>query len=82
MGNYGRRFAECRRGAGLKQVAAAKALGISQSTISCYETDRAEPTIDVAVRMASLYGVSLDYLLGLTDSRDGLIVKTIFREGD
>lgn len=69
MGGYGRRFRKCRREAGLKQVEAARAVGVGQATISAYENDVNEPTADVIFRMARVYGVPSDYLLGLTDER-------------
>lgn len=67
MGEYGKRLRECRIAAGLKQDAAARALGITQSAISQFERDRIEPTIDIAVAMARVYGCTIDYLLGVTD---------------
>lgn len=70
MAGYGRRFRECRRSAGLKQVSAARLIGISQATISDYENDAIEPRASIAIRMAKVYGCSLEYLLGLVDERD------------
>lgn len=67
MGSFGKRFAECRRAAGLKQTAAAKLIGISQPTLSQYENDVFEPTVSVLVGMCLAYHVTMDYLLGLTD---------------
>ena len=72
MGSFGRRFRECRKAAGLKQVIAAKAIGVSQATISDYENDIIEPRASVAMRMAQVYGVTMDYLLGLVDERDAV----------
>ena len=70
MGWFGKRFRECRRLAGLKQTVAANLMGISQTAISQYERDQREPTADVIVRMADVYDVSIDYLLGATDERE------------
>ena len=75
MGDFGKRFRECRKLAGLKQTAAARAMGISQAAISQYENDEREPTAAVVIAMARTYGVSIDYLLGVTDVRDGLVVS-------
>lgn len=82
MGNFGSRFRECRKAAGLKQDAAARLVGVSQSAISQFERDAIEPTIDVAVRMAQAYGCSIDHLLGLDTPDNGIIVRTIMRDGE
>ena len=67
MSGYGKRFRECRVAARLKQGDVARALGVSQPAISQFEHDRNEPTIDIAVAMARIYGCTVDYLLGVTD---------------
>lgn len=72
VGSFGRRFRECRKMAGLKQVAAAKAIGVSQASISDYENDVIEPRASIVMRMAQVYGVTMDYLLGLVDERDAV----------
>ena len=58
-----------RRRAGLKQVELAAALGerYSHSVISEVEHNRFSLRLDGAVRAAEELGVSLDYLVGLTD---------------
>ena len=70
MGDYGARFRKCRREAGMKQEAAAKAMGVGRSSISEYENDVSEPTASVLLKMADAYHVSMDYLLGRTDVND------------
>lgn len=44
-----------------KQVAAR--VGISKAMVSAYETASKAPSIDVLIRLARLYGVSVDYLI-------------------
>ena len=78
MGEFGARFLECRKAAGMKQTTAAKLIGIGQSTISEYENDISEPTASVIYRMAQVYGVSVDHLLGLDTPENGLIMHTIY----
>ena len=51
----------------LKQVDAAKALGISISAYCRYEYGQREPDATTIAAMARLYHVSADYLLGITD---------------
>lgn len=70
MPKFGRRFRECRKAAGLTQVAAAKLMEIGHSSISEYEADVSEPTASVVYKMATVYGVTVDYLLGLSDVND------------
>lgn len=43
--------------------------GISQSTLSKYETGEALPTIDNLIILAKYYHTSLDFLMDLTDER-------------
>lgn len=44
-----------------------EATGISKSTLSNIENDKRDPGADVIRKLAKHYGVSTDYLLGLTD---------------
>ena len=52
----------------LKVIEAAKLLGISQPTLSAWETGNKAPSVDGLEKMADLYGVTTDFLLGRTDS--------------
>lgn len=52
---------------GLTQEEVANALNISRQTVSNWETGSAQPTIDKAIELASLYRVSMDNLVGVTD---------------
>lgn len=44
-------------------------LGISQNTYSQYEIGVLNYPIDVLMKLADLYGVSIDYLLGRTSTK-------------
>ncbi|MDO5123127.1 MAG: helix-turn-helix domain-containing protein [Eubacteriales bacterium] len=59
-----RRFKEARKKNNLKLTAAAKLLGVSQPTLSSWEAGRKSPTLDNLEKMAELYDVTTDYLLG------------------
>ena len=52
----------------LKVIEAAELLGISQPTLSAWETGNKAPSVEVLEKMADLYGVTTDFLLGRTDS--------------
>ena len=51
-----------------KQIAAY--LGISQNTYSQYEIGVLNYPVDVLIKLAELYGVSVDYLLGRTNVKE------------
>ena len=63
------RLRELRLNKGLRQEQVAKLIGVSKSAISAYENDTKEPSFEILVRLANLYRVSTDYLLGQTNSR-------------
>ncbi len=48
----------------------ARAIGINQQTMHTYINGRL-PSLEVAARIASTFGVSLDWLVGLSDDRRG-----------
>ena len=53
----------------LRQEQVARLVGVSKGAISAYETDIRQPSYDVLIRLANLYRVSVDYLLGRTNDR-------------
>ncbi len=59
---------------GVSQRAAATALGISQALLSHYENGIREPGLSFVVKACDYYGVSADFLLGRTLSRDGTTI--------
>lgn len=56
-------FSAARKKAGLNQVDAAKALGVTQGAISMWENGRTKPRSAQIVEIAKLYGVTVDELL-------------------
>ncbi|MEA4994660.1 hypothetical protein SDC9_119327 [bioreactor metagenome] len=52
---------------GLTQREVAEVLHVKQNTYCQYEIGVLNYPLDVAVRLAKYYGVSVDYLVGLTD---------------
>ena len=63
------RLNQLREEAGLRQRDVADKIGLNIITLSGYEVGRSEPPEEVLVRLAGLYGVSLDYLMCRTDTR-------------
>ena len=53
---------------GISQQALAEALGISQQSVNRYENHKVEPDIDTLIKMADYFGVTVDYLIGRTES--------------
>lgn len=64
----GKRLKQARNDKGIKQIDAAKKLGISNGTLSGYERNYRDPDTDILNEMASLYEVSVDWLLGKTNN--------------
>ena len=54
---------------GFTQKQLGEYLGISQNTYSQYEIGVLNYPVDVIIRLAEFYGVSTDYLLGLTNEK-------------
>lgn len=56
---------------GLTQTETANAIGISQVVYCQYECGVKCPNINVATKLAKLFGVSLDYLVGMIGDENG-----------
>lgn len=61
-----------RKEMGVTQRKAAEELGISQALLSHYEKGIRECNLDFVKRASAYYGVSSDYLLGITESKKGM----------
>ena len=61
-----------RREKNITQKDAAEALGVSQALLSHYEKGIRECNLDFVKRAADYYGVSSDYLLGVSEARQAL----------
>ncbi len=71
--DLGLRLKELREQKNLSQTQVAKRLSLTRSSISGYENNLAVPSIDVLSKMALLYGVTTDYILGL-DNRSVIVL--------
>lgn len=67
METMGTKFKTLRNMYGLSQKDVADFLGIDRSAYCCYEINRAKPDVFNLARLAKLFNVSTDYLLGLTE---------------
>lgn len=66
-GMRGDRLKLLRENKGLTQEELAETLEISEPQIWRYENGESKPRGDVVIKFATFFGVSADYLLGLTD---------------
>lgn len=64
MSNFGEVLKKLRKNANMTQQELAEALWISKSTVSCYEQDTRFPSSEMLIRIATVFHVSVDYLLG------------------
>lgn len=61
------RIRDMRTDRGLTQSKIAELLHVSQNTYSQYEIGTTRFPLDAVIKLAEYYGVSVDYLVGLTD---------------
>ena len=75
------RINELRTAFGWSQVELAKKLSVAKQTVSNWENDNIQPSIEMLVRLSGIFHVSTDYLLGLDSSPrlnvDGLPAEVV-----
>lgn len=64
---YVPRFALCRKATGRTLAQAAETLRVQKDTLKKWEACETSPSALVLIRMARLYGVSVDYLIGFDE---------------
>ncbi len=64
------RLKQCRKERGLSQREVAIYCDISERAYQNYEIMRREPKLEILIKIADYFGVSLDYLVGRTEKRD------------
>ncbi|MFH1326469.1 MAG: helix-turn-helix transcriptional regulator [Candidatus Falkowbacteria bacterium] len=62
--SFGSRIIQARKEKNMSQEALAKKLSATPTTIGRYERDEVKPSIEVALKIANVLDVSLDYLTG------------------
>jgi transcriptional regulator with XRE-family HTH domain len=65
--DFGGRLKALRTDCGLSQEQLAIRLGITKGMISSYETSMRMPSYAILIKIARVFSVSTDYLLGLDD---------------
>ena len=61
----GKRINELRLAFGWSQVQLAEKLNVSKQTVSNWENENIQPSVEMLMRTAKLFRVSVDYLLGI-----------------
>lgn len=69
MVDFSQRLRQLRNDKHLTQAQVAERVGVTASMVSSYETDIRLPSFEVMVRIADLFGVTVDYLLCRQDKR-------------
>ena len=67
MGTTSERLRQARKRAGMTQAAVARRLAVTPSVLARYESGLNDPSSDNLRRLADIYQVSCDYLLGRAD---------------
>lgn len=70
------RIREARKAKSLIMKELAQKIGVTESTISMYETGKREPDLKTLVRIADVLDVSTDYLLGRSASPASIDAQT------
>lgn len=72
---------ELRMSFGWSQVKLAQKLGVTKQTISNWENDNIQPSIEMLIKLSKVFCISTDYLLGLTPTNsinvDGLPIEFV-----
>lgn len=63
--NFGEKLRELRLQKGLTQQQLGTQIGVTKSVISFYELQERMPSPDILVKLASVFHVTTDYLLGI-----------------
>lgn len=63
--DFGKRLKTLRQQAGLTQQQLGTQIGVTKSVVSFYELQERSPSPDVLVKLAAVFHVTTDYLLGI-----------------
>lgn len=67
--DFGKRLKKLRLAAGLTQEQLAKRIWVSKAAISNYELYERNPSPEILVKLAGVFHVSTDYLLGIEEQQ-------------
>ena len=67
--NIGEKIIELRKKDNLTQEKLAEKIGVSRQTLSNWENNNIQPSIDMLIRLSNYFSVSTDYMLGLEERK-------------
>ncbi len=70
MNDIGKKIKQLRIEKGLTQSQLANRLMLTRSIISAYEASTRTPSLDILIKLAYIFNVSTDYLLGLKSAKN------------
>ena len=65
--SFSERLKELRTSKGLTMEQLAKEINSTRGTISNFENENKKPSLDMLIKLADYFDVSIDYLVGRTD---------------
>lgn len=71
------RIKQLREKRGISQVRLSIELGVSQETVSAYENGKHYPSVQSLIKLSEIFGVSCDYILGLSDNPHNVVYNTL-----
>ena len=69
MVDFGAKLKQLRIEKGLSQPQLAERVLVTKSVISAYENEIRMPSYDILIKLATLFNVSTDYLLGMNNEK-------------
>lgn len=75
MSNFAERLKFLRENSGLTQQGVADILNVSRATIAGYETKGKQPDYEKLTKLAEYFNVSVDYLLGRSNTRNVDVIE-------
>ncbi len=66
---FGERIKTLRLSLGLNQIEFGEKLNVTKQSVSNWENGNIQPSIDMLIKIATVFSVKTDYLLGLDNTR-------------
>ena len=83
MRTIGEKIKKLRLSIGYSQEKLAEELEVSTKSIQRYETDKSRPDTHTLIQLATFFGVSIDYIVGLTGKKSEMdLEKKFFPKGE
>lgn len=72
---FGKNLKEARKKVNKTQEQVADEMNISRTNISKYENGDLEPNLETLIKMAEIYKISIDCILGISNKKDEILTK-------